>query len=108
MTLQLGRNINKADIATVSDAIAVNTSTSVKVADANPDRIFLHINNDANDLAFWIKLQPASIDNDKKGIFADKEAKGRFDWEMPSDNIYTGEISVVSDASNQNIYVTEY
>ncbi len=105
---QLGRNRNTSDQANVTDPIAINTGTSVILAAANPDRIFFHVNNDANDLAFWVKLQSASTDNDKKGIFCDKEAKGRFDWEMPSDNIYTGEISAISDDSNQNLYVTEY
>lgn len=104
MTRMIGRNVNKNDTAFISDAILVNSSTSTTIIAPNDKRMFLHISNDGENKDSWIKLQAASLDNDKKGIFL----KGRSFWEMPNDNPYTGEICVIGDVSSSNIYVTEY
>ena len=104
----IGRTQNTSDSASVNDGIALNGSTSVVIADANPKRIFFEVNNNFSDKAVWIKLQPADDDNDKKGIFLNEKEKGRTHWEMPPDNIYTGEISAIADSSNPTVYVTEY
>lgn len=104
MTSIIGRNVNKNDNAFISDAIIVNSSTSTTVITANEKRIFLHISNDGDNQDSWIKLQAASVDNDKKGIFL----RGRSFWEMQVDNMYTGEICVIGDNTGSNIYVTEY
>lgn len=104
MTSVIGRNVNKNDTAFISGPIAVNSSTSTTIVGVNLKRIFLHISNDGDNQDSWIKLQAASVDNDKKGIFL----RGRSFWEMQVDNMYTGEICVIGDNAGSNIYVTEY
>lgn len=103
MAKNIGRNTNTADVAALSAAIALDSSTSVKVADANSTRINFSISNDAT-ANVWLKFQAASVDNDKKGIFL---PCGGF-YEMPTDNIYTGEISAIADSGTPAVNVTEY
>lgn len=94
--------------ATISSAISVGSSTSVKVAGANVNRCFFYVTiGDTTDDA-WVKLQAASVDNDQKGIFIMKSEDGDNFWEMPSGSIYTGEICMIADAGTLDAYVTEY
>lgn len=105
----IGRNVNTNDTTLVPDGIVLNATTSVKIADANPDRIFFRVDNNFNNMAVWVKLQAASVDDDQKGIFLQALAlRGFTIWEMPPDNIYTGEISAIADAGNPEVFVTEY
>lgn len=108
MALKTERTINSNDTATVGSGVALNASTSVKIADANPNRIYLYITNDGATDAVWIKLQATGDDNDKKGIFLNKKGTSPNVWEMPTDNIYTGEICAIADANTPSAYVTEY
>ena len=104
MTNKLGRNINTNDAAVLS-SIALNDTTSTKIADAKispPRLVFTVTNNSVKDI--WLKLQAAATDNDKKGIFM---PKGSY-WEMPTDNIYSGEISAIADSGTPTVHVTEY
>ena len=107
MTNVKGRNANFSDSATI-EKVELNNTTSVKIADANKGRTFFHINSNGSPFEVWIKLQPAHIDNDKKGIFLHKSIEGGNFWEMPEDNIYTGEISAIAVNGSPTIYVTEY
>lgn len=104
----IGRNRNTNDTATLSSAITLNATTSVLVAAANTSRTFIRIDGNSSNQGIWIKLQAASVDNDKKGIFIQANTIGISFWEMPSDNIYTGEICAVADANGPEVYVTEY
>lgn len=104
----VGRNTNRNDTATVAAGITLNAATSTKLADANADRIFFRVDNDSNN-AVWVKLQVATVDNDQKGIFVQDFPLGAFTfWEMPPDNIYTGEISAIADSDAPEVFVTEY
>jgi hypothetical protein len=97
------RTTNTNDSTTASVAIALNATTTVKIQDSNLNRIFFALsNNSSQDV--WLKLQAASVDNDKVGIFLPKKSY----WEMPTDNIYTGEISAIADIGTPNVYVLEY
>ena len=106
-------NLNTHDEATLSDAITVG-GTSVVIAEANPNRLFFHVHNFDGNEAIWIKLQAASVDNDKKGIFIEKNgaeeesAAARSFWEMATDNVYTGEISAIAVSGTPTVYITEY
>jgi len=84
MTLFRERTTNTNDTASIPNAITLNATTSIKLSDACSDcRIFFAIsNNSSQDI--WLKLQAASVDNDKKGIFIPKKSY----WEMPTDNVY--------------------
>lgn len=103
MSADRQRRINRNSVATLSTAIALNITTSTKLIDSNSNRIFFCVTNTGNTDA-WLKLQAASIDNDKKGI----PLPARSYWQMPSDNIYTGEISAIAIVDSPDIYYTEY
>ena len=99
----LRRNFNQKTSATLSSGITVGT-TSVIAKTANTDRRYLSISVVGNDV--FVKLQTAATDNDSKGIML---ANG-LTWEMPTDAIYTGEVSCIKDGvgPDPTIFVTEY
>ncbi len=107
----LQRHRNISPIATVSDAIELNSSTSIKIADANPNRIFFRVNIDGimgNDSVF-IKLQSASVDDIKKGMWIGRQGNVfKIGWTMPSDEKYIGEISAIAASGSPEVFVTEY
>ena len=103
MTKRIWRTTNVNDTAVLSSAISLNSTTSTTILSANSMRIFVNISNEsAQDV--WIKLQAASVDNNKKWIMIFKWTN----WQMPTDNIYTGEISAIWAFDSPDIYVTEY
>lgn len=104
----IGRTANKNDTARVSSGIELNATASVKIADVNPDRIYFYVTADGSKPAVWLKLQATLVDDDKKGIYLGVHATGRRFWEMPSDNIYTGEICAIAEADSPDVHVTEY
>lgn len=108
MTFNRGRTFNTNDTADVKGGITLNASTSVTIAVANPNRIFFYVDSNFPEKACRIKLQPAAEDNDQKGIFLNEKEKGKTWWQMPSDNIYPGEISAIAVDGNPVVYVTEY
>ncbi len=110
MPLRIGRNRNSNDSADVNSGVTLNSSTSVVIAAANPDRISFIVDNNSAQKESWIKLQPAATDDDKKGIFLARRsnASGNTSWSMDTDNIYTGEISAIADSGSPIVYVTEY
>ena len=108
MTLMKGRTRNTNDEADVPSAIATNSSTSVVIAAANPDRLFFRVCMDrgTNNRDVWVRLYPSSQDNLKRGICIGRRldedgSYDRMDWEMPVDNIYTGEISAICESSSE-------
>lgn len=107
MAKTIGRNINFNDTATLSSAIALNSTTSTKIGDSvvlpSQLRIFFSVSNNSNK-DIWIKMQADSVDNDKKGIFVPRNGY----WEIPMDNVYHGEISAIADSGSPSIYITEY
>ena len=106
--MTIGRNRNVNPTANVPDAIALNTSTSTIIAAANPDRTYFIVCNPNEGMDAFIKLQPASTDNDKKGIPLSRIIRAQSRWEMPRDNIYPGEISAIADNGALEIFITEY
>ncbi|MEE8289577.1 MAG: hypothetical protein V3R25_09210 [Nitrosomonadaceae bacterium] len=108
MTKITGRNKSTSDEADVGTGVTLNSTTSVVIAAANADRTFFHVDGNFSEKASWIKLQAASIDDDKKGIWLNEKEKGGTSWTMPVDNIYTGEISGIADSGSPILYVTEY
>jgi len=102
MAKTIGRNTNVNDTATI-DTVTLNSSTSVKVADALADRIYVSVSNEGPGTAF-IKLQAASVDNTKKGEVLENGET----WWMPTDNMYTGEISAIGRNTSPVVHITEY
>ncbi len=103
MALTVRRNRNENDTADISSAITLNPTTTTTIISANTARIYFTFNNPSNKNV-WLKLQAASVDNDKKGIFVEKGDP----WVMPPDNIYDGEISAIADVDAPDVYYTEY
>lgn len=109
---QRTRNTNDAPI--LSDAITLNATTSTKIADANPDRTFFHVSMRPGLTIrnVFIKLQAASVDDDKKGIILYRDFSSNANafiprWEMPPDNIDPGEISAIMDSGTEDVFVTD-
>lgn len=114
MTGMIGRNRNTNDVATVI-TYEVNPTNAITVAAANSSRIHLSISLDVGltSRRAFIRLYPASDDNDKKGSLLALELLGNdalvvFNWEMTPDNVYTGPVSMISVAGTFNVHVTEY
>jgi hypothetical protein len=112
--MQIGRTVNSSASSNIA-AITLNSTTSTVLAVANENRIHFEVSLDPGigDADIFIKLQPASTDNDKKGIPLVRNTTGNdtlFEprWVMPSDNIYTGEISAISEENTPIAQVTEF
>jgi len=102
MTRKIGRTRNFNDEATIT-SVTLNSSTSTTISIVNISRIYFFVQNDSR-VDLYIKLQEASVDDDKKGI---KLSAGDA-WEMLADNIYKGEISAIADIAPADVIVTEY
>lgn len=103
--LLVGNNRSTNDTAFLSEAIAVDdvTTTTLRAATTNEnERIYFSIT--VLGRSIWLKFQAASVDDDKIGIFVPRDGY----YEMPINNIYTGEISAICDNGTANVYVTEY
>ena len=114
MAVKRGRNSNTNDAATISTQ-PIDSVTAVMVAAANPDRIFLEISLSVGitDIDAYVRLYPAGTDDIKKGSVltrrtASNDALFSPVWRMSPDNIYTGEISMISASGTFDIHVTEY
>ena len=93
---------NKSATATTTD-YALDSTTALKIKDASTTFIHCSISND-NTVGVWLKLQAATVDNVKTGIFIDR---GDY-WEMPEGALYTGEISAIAESGTPTINVTVY
>ena len=103
MSLRVGRTRNTNDEAVLSDAIVLNATTSVTVQTANADRINFTFSNPSSKQV-WLKFQAALVDDDKKGIIV----FARSVYEMPMDNMYTGEISAIAESGTPSVNTEEY
>ena len=107
MARRTGRNRNTNTDA-VTTSVSLNSSTATTIQAENLNRMFFNVNNNNGTQAFWVRLYPAAQDNTKHGIFVSARTGSTSSWEMPSDNIYTGEISAIADNDSPIAYVTEY
>ncbi len=107
MSHQTGRNANTSTEA-VTASVTLNTTTAVTIATVNEDRIHFEVNNNGSALGFWVRLYPAAQDDLKHGIWITPKTGSRPFWEMPNDNIYTGEISAIAEMDSPTAYTTEY
>ena len=104
-TLSITLSPANADDALLPDAITLNETTSTILSLADSDRIYVHVCNNDSQKEVWIKLQAASVDNDKKGFFL--ATKGNADGHFVLDSaIYRGEISAIADSGTPNVNVT--
>ena len=102
-----GRTRNFNDTAVISK-VTINETTATKLLDANDIRLSVTSSAD-NDIypeqfqKIWIREKSASIDNTKEGdlIFPG----GSMTMEL--NNIYTGEISAISEKGSIDLFITE-
>lgn len=94
------------DTPLISNGITINSSTSTTISAANASRLFFIVSNDDNAIGFWLKEQPASTDNDKKGIFVSGKTGANPFYEMKKEK-YVGEISAIAVSGSFEVYVTE-
>lgn len=85
------RTGNLNDTATNPADVSVAV-TSTKLLDLNLDRLYCAISNVSNKTV-RLKFQAADVDDLIEGIALEPGDR----WEMPLDNIYTGEISAILD-----------
>jgi len=106
MVLAIGRNLNTNDIAVVSAGVDMTAgATAETVLAANPNRIYVAISVSGHDA--FIRLQDAATGPTvKKGIIVPKGGT----YELPPDNIYTGEISIITvlGATTPTYFATEF
>lgn len=103
----LGRNRNTHDTATVT-SYTLNSSTATVISVADPERMAFHVANDNGQFDVYVRMYAASQDNVKHGILLSKSKGASNHYDMPTDNIYTGEISAIASAGNPVIMVTEW
>lgn len=104
MARVIGRNVNQDGDAIVNDPVSVGP-TAQTILPPNTDRLYVAISVRNRDV--YVRFIPASEEPiNRKGIFVPRNNT----YELPTDNIYTGEISVIAAQGNQlaDIYVTEF
>ena len=101
------KNVDTNTEATLTSAIALNATTSTTILAADTGLVSskrkIFISNPTNK-DVWVKLQAASADNDKKGIWLPKNSV----LPLPGGEIYTGEISAISVSGTPSVYLTTY
>ena len=115
MAKTIGGNLNTNDESVVT-TVEINSVTATKLVNANPSRIFLNISLSSieeGDTAIFIRLYPATDNDDKTGIPIGILTVGnnnifKIDWEMNSNNIYTGEVSAITNIGTTIVNITEY
>lgn len=107
MALKIGRNVNTNDEASVGSVTTISGANASVASAVNSSRIYFGIWVQRRDA--WLRFQPASDDpSERKGI---KILRNNY-YELPTDNIYTGEISILADGAapsqSAEISITEY
>ena len=114
MTHLIGRNQNKNDTAVVT-TVEVNDTTAAVVVAANPARIHITINLDGGtaEEEVFVRFYPAADDNLKRGMVIKRKIIGATSINDPrvtmdGDNVYTGEISAISESGTFDLHITEF
>lgn len=112
--LKIGRNRNTNDEAVVT-TVEVNDTTATILLAANDNRIgvVINLNGGTADEEIYIRYFAAAVNNNKQGIIIKRKIIGATSindatWEMTGDNIYTGEVSAISEEGTFNVHITEY
>lgn len=102
MTKRIGGNLTISDEA-VEANVSINSTTATTLVEEDEDRTYLEISNPSNQ-DVWIKLQAASVDDNKTGIHLPAGER----WRMGDNDKYTGEVSAIMDVGGSKlIHTTE-
>lgn len=111
----IGRNINTIDSMTTT-TISLNSSTATLLSGRNLDRNFFSVTLDDTNQStaiVYLRYYKASDDNTKHGAYIlIKHVAGNdslYDGYhyMNHDNIYTGEVSAITESGNLDVTITE-
>ena len=100
-----GRNINTREAANVVNEVKITVNTAVTAVAVNSKRLFLAISIQDKDA--YIRFMPAATEpSERKGIYIKKNVT----YELPTDNIYTGEISIINKKNGEKpiYFITEF
>ena len=107
MTKKIGRNKNWNDSSVITK-VTINATTATKLLDAKSDRMSVTISAD-NDIypeqfqKVWVREKSASVDNTKEGDLLFPGGS----MTMKVDNVYTGEVSAISEKRDIDLFITE-
>lgn len=112
MAQEIKRVRNATDTATVT-TVEINSVTATTLLSANPRRMYARVYLDpTSDNIAYVREYPSATDNDKHGDVLVRDTvsnnsifKGSYST-MP-DNVFTGEISAISESGTFNLYVIE-
>jgi len=115
MTLTTGRNKNTNDIATTT-IVSINSTTATTILASNANRLMFSatLAPGSSNADIHIRFYAATTDNIKQGwdVLTRKTAGNdnlfHPNTKMSVDNIYTGEISAISESGTFDILVTEF
>jgi len=110
----IGRNANSNDVATVT-TYTLNSVTATVISLANSERMYFTVCLDrgSTDEDVAIRCYSAATDNVFRGEVLTRRTGGndalfRPSWAMPVDNLYTGEVSAITDSGTMVVHVTEW
>lgn len=104
MAQMIGKNENINDASAVlGSGIPATASTSVTLLTLTKDDSILILTNDSNQDA-WIKMQAASVDNDKKGFLLYKGTTTELN--LDASTRFVGEISIIAANGNTTVHTT--
>ena len=101
MAFKRERNANVYNTTSLT-SVTLNDTTSTIILVANTDRLSYSISNPGGS-QIYIKEQPASTDNDKKGEIIWVRSSGSSE----PDQMYHGEVSAITESGNITILIKE-
>ena len=99
---KIGKNRNVNASPVLGSGVALNSSTSTALLTTTLQDSMLIFTNDGNQDAF-VKLQAASVDNDKKGFIIYKGTTATLVLEHVA---YPGEVSAITKNGSTTMYTT--
>jgi len=105
MAITLRSALINTNSSATNSVITLSATSSTTVLSANSSRIRAVFSNTGSGAQrIWLKLQAASVDDDKKGHCI--EVGANFTIEAP--NIYTGEISAIAVVDSPPLGIVAY
>lgn len=99
----MGKAFDKDVTAALNGSAVLNSTSFVKILDANPDRLYLNVSVAGKD-DIYINFRAVADALDDTGIWV----SGFTGWETRTENIYTGEVCAIAVASTPSVAFLEY
>ena len=103
MAHEIAGRRNSNDTA-ANGSVEVNASTFTAVGSPNLNRIFFYVANTSSTSELVLNLRSAGTAVAGTGICVPPGGS----WEMPANNVYTGEISAITSAGVFDVMICEY